>query len=76
MEQMTWDNTEQAYFGVTSDGKRIRVDVSKMNEAAHKSGVNVDVLARDSVISKWEDLSDTERELLDPDRWAGSIGDK
>ena len=69
---LQWNSDKMAYYGVTSEGKRIRVEADEIAESAQDVGVDVADLSRKSVFGG--KLSDAEKELLDSDSWASCIG--
>lgn len=62
-QDMTWSDEAQAYFGTTSDGRRVRVEASEMANAARSAGIN---------IADYRQI----KGLKDPDIWAGLVGTK
>lgn len=69
---MRWNSEKQAYFGVTSEGRQIRVEADEMAESAQDVGVDVEALSTKSVFGGA--LNEFEQHLLDPDAWDACIG--
>lgn len=80
MNKMKWDNDEQAYFGETSDGRTVRVEGAEWSESVVEGVHNI---CRDRGLDRYELMDEqnegfveeVERELDDPDLWAGLAGD-
>lgn len=73
-QMMRWQSEEDAYRGVTSVGKVIRVKGIEMAESAEDIGVDLEELSRLSCSEGNIELSDEQVVLLDPDQWAMCIG--
>jgi hypothetical protein len=72
---LRWDSRDWAYHGITSGGKKIRVDADEMAESCYDLGVDTGELSGMSrMADQIDEFPPKVITLLDPDVWEMCIG--